>query len=143
MGDPGSQTWAENPVMLGKGGWRYADRGTGALPDLTEHEGALGRLGVLWTALLVVGLILATVVDGDGNPKTENLPLAALTLAPRTVRSADDHTTDDDEHECSIALGSRLLQPRLKHPFFRRELRWRRLAIPSRGPPAEGSDGRA
>ena len=109
----------------------------------TRHKGALRRRGLLWTAFLLVGLISATVWDADGNPNTENLSQATVTLAPRTVQFADEQTEGDDEDESSVGLGPRLHQPRLRLRLFLGKRCWRRLAPPSRGPPGERCDGRA
>ena len=61
------------------------------MAKLHSNTRALGQLGVLWTAFLLAGMLLASVWDGDGNPNTENLPQATVMLhrevcAPPTSR---------------------------------------------------------
>jgi hypothetical protein len=102
--------------------------------NFIEHDARLGRLGVLWTAIFFAGLLMASVWDGDGNPNTENLPQATVTLAPRSVRTADEKTAGDEGNDPSDQNPRRVHRPRHRR-FGLRELRRRCVAVPSRGPP--------
>jgi hypothetical protein len=104
--------------------------------NFIEHDARLGRLGVLLTAILLAGLLMASVWDGDGNPNTENLPQAIVTVAPR-VRTPDEQTVGDDDVS-SVGLG-RPVRPSQHHRrFLIREFLWRFVAVPCRGPPEGG-----
>jgi hypothetical protein len=121
----------------------YADHVAGTTQaELAERLGvpkrtsAMGWLCVLSTAFLLAGLLLASVWDGDGNPNTENLPQFTVTLAPRTARTADEQTDGDKDND----FFGQLLRPtrRRRHLLLPHELSWRRIAVPSRGPPTRG-----
>jgi len=115
--------------------------------NFIEHRGSPGRLavrlGVLWRAILLAGLLLASAWDADGNPNTDNLPQATVMLAPRSVRTADEQTDGDDSDDSPGELARSARRPKHHHRFALRELSWHRIAVPSRGPPDGGCDGQA
>lgn len=111
------------------------------MANYTERKGTLSRLGVWWTAFLLIGLLQACVWDGDGNPDTDNIPPTTVTLAPRGVRTAEEQITGGEDEDSSDELPKPTLRPR-HHRFPLRELFWRRVAVPSRGPPEGGCDGK-
>ena len=102
--------------------------------NFIEHDARLGRLGVLWTAILFAGLLMASLWDGDGNPNTENLPQATVMFAPRSVRPADEQTAGDESDDPSDQHPRRVRRPRHRRFGFRK-LHWRCVAVPSRVPP--------
>jgi hypothetical protein len=112
------------------------------MTKVTRPTGTAGWFGVLSTAILLAGLFLASAWDGDGNPTTDNLPQATVTLAPRSVHTADEQTPGDEGDDFSDQRPRKAR--RLRHRRLAlRELSWRRVAVPSRGPPEGGSDGQA
>lgn len=97
-----------------------------------------GRTGitrtlVAWALVLLSAMVcLSLVWDADGNPNTDNLPPVALPMGAQPA--ADVEAGIDDNEETPSPVGG--------HPFLRlvrpvqlvRQRRWRRLALPPRGP---------
>ncbi len=110
------------------------------MTNITRPTGTACWFSVLSTAVLLAGLFLASAWDGDGNPATDNLPQATVTLASRTVRTADEKTEGDGGDIPPQQHRRTAHRPRLFR-FALRELSWRRAAVPSRGPPEGGRDG--
>ncbi|HUY23365.1 MAG TPA: hypothetical protein VMV22_13595 [Acidimicrobiales bacterium] len=95
-----------------------------------------------WTVFLVAGLLLAIAWDGDGDPTTENLPPATVTLAARVVRAADEQTDGDGGDDSAARADRPARRPRHRRVGVRAR-RTDRVALPSRGPPEEDGHGRA
>lgn len=110
------------------------------MASFTERQRPTGRLEVWWTAFLLAGLLLASVWDGDGDP--DNIPQAIVMLTPRSARTPEEQTTGDEDGDSSDRPASPRPRPR-HHRFSLRELFCRHVAVPSRGPPEGGRDGRS
>lgn len=91
------------------------------------------RLGALPLVFVLAALMLTTVWDADGDPTTDNLPAATLTISPRTVRSVDAESDGTKEEAPGIRPSRRWRLGRNSQHFLR-EWIWEFAAVPSRGP---------
>lgn len=96
-----------------------------------------GRERAWPSALLLVvflsSLLLAIAWDVDGDPTTDNLPAATLTISPRTV-CAVDAESDGTAEGTSDPRPSRRWRLGRRRQHFLRDWIWQFVAIPSRGP---------
>lgn len=86
-----------------------------------------------WTLVLLGGLLVASVWDADGNPRTDNLP--AVTLTTETPSCDHEHVAASSSHpatERAVPRRRRILSAALSR--LTRPQRWRPLAVPARGP---------
>ena len=91
------------------------------------------RLGALSLVLVLTTLMLATVWDADGDPTTDNLPAATLTISPRCVCSVDAESVGTAEDAYDTRPSRRWRRGR-KRQHFLKDWIWRFVAVPSRGP---------
>ena len=107
--------------------------GTGTMSGASKRHKDRRWLGVLPLTFVLMGLLVATVWDADGDPATDNLPPATLTVAPCSVGTVDEEF---------IGASDTVDRPRHRRPFrpvrrrhhVVREWCWRLVAIPSQGP---------
>jgi hypothetical protein len=99
-----------------------------------RRSGVIRTFLRLFVVLLSASVCLSLVWDADGNPNTDNLPPVALLVGARPAADIEAEAEAEDGEETATAAGRSWL-PRLAR---RRELvrlrRWRRLAVPPRGP---------
>lgn len=77
--------------------------------------------------------MVSSAWDADGNPNTINLPAVAIPSETRPSSDIASQGQDADAVPDGVPRRRRLLRP-IRHADVFRRWRWRRLALPPRGP---------